>query len=397
MHMPVQRSAASLEQNHAATTSEHDVDTGPEHNELTDTLTAAPPRKPGVGLRVLEGSVETAAVGLPGTVRASERPQWHSTTHHERAVAFLVVEEKKPVRTQPRTSQQRVRVDNVLPLTTMAFLVSLIKPFAYISVPALILRSTSPTARYYVNFGIYVGTMVVVSAWGAVVGVTMLATGQAIDLNHFVARSFYALAGPLLDINIEVEGEEHLQTCPALLMGNHQSMLDILMLGRCALFSIHSHRFTQQWDPCSIRVFPRHSTIMAKKELRWSPLGPFMGLAGALFVDRGNSASAIRSLEEAGETMKRRRTSLWIFPEGTRSSSERPTMLPLKKGGFHLAVQAQLPITPVVTENYWRIYHFGVFNGGTIKIRGACRPNVVASDCPEMPLCKSYPRFQRPA
>jgi lysophosphatidate acyltransferase len=89
-------------------------------------------------------------------------------------------------------------------------------------------------------------------------------------------------------------------------------------------------------------------------------------------VDRGNSASAIRSLEEAGQTMKRRRKSLWIFPEGTRSSSEQPAMLSFKKGGFHLAVQAQLPITPVVTENYWRLYHSGVFNGGTIKIRGVC-------------------------
>jgi lysophosphatidate acyltransferase len=80
--------------------------------------------------------------------------------------------------------------------------------------------------------------MVVVSAWGAVVGTAMLAAGRAIDLNHFVARSFYALAGTLLDIRIEVEGEEHLQTCPALLMGNHQSMLDVLVLGRYVGFSL---------------------------------------------------------------------------------------------------------------------------------------------------------------
>jgi lysophosphatidate acyltransferase len=97
-----------------------------------------------------------------------------------------------------------------------------------------------------------------------------------------------------------------------------------------------------------------------------------MELAGALFVDRGNSASAIRTLQEAGQTMKRRKVSLWIYPEGTRSSSEVLTMLPFKKGGFHLAVQSQLPITPIVTENYWRLYHSGIFNGGTIKIRGAC-------------------------
>ncbi|KAJ2967875.1 hypothetical protein NUW54_g13379 [Trametes sanguinea] len=41
---------------------------------------------------------------------------------------------------------------------------------------------------------------------------------------------------------------------------------------------------------------------MAKKELQWSPLlGQFMTLAGAVFVDRGNNARAVRSLTAAGE------------------------------------------------------------------------------------------------
>jgi len=112
------------------------------------------------------------------------------------------------------------------------------------------------------------------------------------------------------------------------------------------------------------------TVIMAKKELKWSPLGPFMRLVGALFVDRGNSASAIQSLAEAGQMMKRNGTSLWIFPEGTRSSSEVPSMLPLKKGGFHLAVKSGIPIVPVVTENYWWLYHSGVFSQGRMKVRG---------------------------
>jgi lysophosphatidate acyltransferase len=118
------------------------------------------------------------------------------------------------------------------------------------------------------------------------------------------------------------------------------------------------------------RIFPRNTSIMAKKELKWTPLGPFMGFAGALFIDRGNSASAIRSLGEATDTMKRNGSSLWMFPEGTRSSSEIPSMLPLKKGGFHLAVQAGIPIVPAVVENYWWLYHPGIFGHGTIKVRG---------------------------
>jgi lysophosphatidate acyltransferase len=122
------------------------------------------------------------------------------------------------------------------------------------------------------------------------------------------------------------------------------------------------------------RVFPHKTTIMAKHELKWTPLGPFMALAGALFVNRGNSASAIKSLGDAGETMKRQGTSLWIFPEGTRSSSEVPSMRQFKKGGFHLAVQAGIPIIPIVTENYWRLYHSGLFSSGTLKVRGTKSP-----------------------
>lgn len=61
-------------------------------------------------------------------------------------------------------------------------------------------------------------------------------------------------------------------------------------------------------------------SIMGKKELQWVPLlGQFMQLSGAVFVDRGNNAAAVRSLAAAGETIRSRHTSLWMFPEGTRA------------------------------------------------------------------------------
>lgn len=108
---------------------------------------------------------------------------------------------------------------------------------------------------------------------------------------------------------------------------------------------------------------------MAKQSLRWSPLGPFMAMAGTVFIDRSNNGSAVQSLKVAGEGMKARGTSLWIFAEGTRTSQEIPNMRPLKKGGFYLAVQNGIPIVPVVFENYWRFYHHGVFNSGVMKVR----------------------------
>ena len=109
---------------------------------------------------------------------------------------------------------------------------------------------------------------------------------------------------------------------------------------------------------------------MAKKSLQFSPLGPFMSLSGTIFIDRGNNANAIRSIDAAGKRMLSTKTSLWMFPEGTRFLSKEPDMLPLKKGGFHLAVNAGIPVIPIVVENYWHMYRKGVFESGIIKVRG---------------------------
>lgn len=60
-----------------------------------------------------------------------------------------------------------------------------------------------------------------------------------------------------------------------------------------------------------------------------------------------------------------------IFPEGTRSHLETPDMLPFKKGAFHLAIQSQYPITPIVIENYSHLYSSRrmAFPGGEIQVR----------------------------
>lgn len=110
---------------------------------------------------------------------------------------------------------------------------------------------------------------------------------------------------------------------------------------------------------------------MGKRELQWTPLlGQFMALSGAVFVDRGNNAKAVQSLTAAGDTIKARKTSLWMFPEGTRSMRVHNDMLSFKRGAFHTAVNAGVPIVPIVFENYWRLYHKGVFESGVIRVKG---------------------------
>ncbi|KAL0576168.1 1-acylglycerol-3-phosphate O-acyltransferase [Marasmius crinis-equi] len=225
---------------------------------------------------------------------------------------------------------------------------------------------SSSKGRYYVRFGVYAASLTVVATLGVFVGAAMAIVGHRYDVDFVIARIFYYLGSRVLGITIDVEGEEHLETRPAVYMSNHQSILDILFVAR---------------------TMPRQTSIMAKKSIQMTPLGPFMMLAGTIFIDRGNNARAVRSLEAAGEKMRRNRTSLWIYPEGTRNLSQQPELLSFKKGGFHLAIQAGIPIVPVISESYWHLYHKGHFEPGTAKIRvlpPIPTAGMTAADVPEL-------------
>jgi lysophosphatidate acyltransferase len=71
-----------------------------------------------------------------------------------------------------------------------------------------------------------------------------------------------------------------------------------------------------------------------------------------VFIDRANSKNARAAFDGAAKHIRDERQSVFIFPEGTRSYYNKPDLLPFKKGAFHLAVQAQVPIVPIVCANY---------------------------------------------
>lgn len=99
-----------------------------------------------------------------------------------------------------------------------------------------------------------------------------------------------------------------------------------------------------------------------------------MALSKSVFIDRANRASARTTFDGAANTMRQERQSVFIFPEGTRSYAEKPDMLPFKKGAFHLAIQAQVPIVPVVVANYSDVLNLKkkMFNKGVIDVSGMC-------------------------
>ncbi|KAJ7163908.1 1-acyl-sn-glycerol-3-phosphate-acyltransferase [Mycena crocata] len=202
--------------------------------------------------------------------------------------------------------------------------------------------------RYLLRIGMYLATM---SLWGIAatpVSFVMTVIGRRFEVGRVVTRSFFHFISWVLDLRVEFEGAEHLATEPAVLMVNHQSALDVWLIGS---------------------FLPKRVSVMAKKSLGWSPIGPVLYLSGSILVERGSGARAVASIRKAGATLREGGISLLVFPEGTRNGAATPSLLPFKKGGFHMAVQSGLPIVPVVCENYSHMYHRGYFEPTTLKVR----------------------------
>jgi 1-acyl-sn-glycerol-3-phosphate acyltransferase len=92
------------------------------------------------------------------------------------------------------------------------------------------------------------------------------------------------------------------------------------------------------------RLHPRLH-VLHKAELSKIPLiGTAMRVGGFVPVERQNREQSFRSISAGAESLKAGNPFL-IFPEGTRSRTEH--LLPFKKGGFIMAIEAQVPIVPV--------------------------------------------------
>lgn len=92
-------------------------------------------------------------------------------------------------------------------------------------------------------------------------------------------------------------------------------------------------------------------SVVAKKELFFAwPFGLAAWLCGLIFINRMNSESSRDHLTKASNNLKNKKIKLWIFPEGTRRNTGE--LHPFKKGAFHVAIDGQIPILPVVFSSY---------------------------------------------
>jgi|HubBroStandDraft_6_1064221.scaffolds.fasta_scaffold32372_2 putative phosphoserine phosphatase/1-acylglycerol-3-phosphate O-acyltransferase len=183
-----------------------------------------------------------------------------------------------------------------------------------------------PGAEQLLRTGAALTGLGAAAAVGIGIGLLNGSRRQAANLATSVGSDIaLALAG----VQLRVSGEEHLWTQrPAVFVFNHQSSMDV---------------------PIVANLVRRDLTAVAKKEASRDPRFAILGhVARVAYVDRGNSQQARAALAPAVDRL-REGISLAIAPEGTRSVT--PRLGRFRKGAFHVAMQAGVPIVPIVIRN----------------------------------------------
>jgi lysophosphatidate acyltransferase len=149
-----------------------------------------------------------------------------------------------------------------------------------------------------------------------------------IRLDHAYSKLFGPIAQKICGLEVVVENAHHFQSeTPAVYVANHQGAVDVVTFA----------------SVCGPKVI-----IIAKKEIIWVPFfGLFFKGAGNILIDRKNRAQSASGLSQAVRAIHEKGAQIYIFPEGTRNRTSEP-MLPFKKGAFHMAIAAQVPVVPFV-------------------------------------------------
>lgn len=167
---------------------------------------------------------------------------------------------------------------------------------------------------------------------------------------HHIVRTWGRVSLWLVGIRLEIEGSvvlEHAE--PRLYVVNHPSALEVL------------------WGAA---VCPPRPLAIGKRELIFIPVINLVWWAlGFAFVDRKNGQRAIKGLRKVVRRIGAESRTLLIAPEGTRSRDGR--VGPFKKGAFHLAVQAQVPIHPVAVHGTFELMPRSAWlaRSGVIRLR----------------------------
>jgi 1-acyl-sn-glycerol-3-phosphate acyltransferase len=142
---------------------------------------------------------------------------------------------------------------------------------------------------------------------------------------HWCAQVWCRLIARTSGARVSVYGVEHIAPGTSyVFLSTHQSYMDI---------------------PAMLGYLPAQLRIAAKKILFRIPfMGWHLWRAGHIPIDRSSTENAVMSMQRAGGYI-RSGICAFVFPEGTRSRDGH--LHGFKKGGFKLALQAQVPIIPI--------------------------------------------------
>lgn len=142
---------------------------------------------------------------------------------------------------------------------------------------------------------------------------------------HWCSQVWSRLIANTAGAKVIVHGLGHLEPGRSyVFLSTHQSYMDI---------------------PAMLGYLPVQLRIAAKKILFKIPfMGWHLARAGHIPIDRSSTQNAVASMKNAAGHLKDS-ICVFIFPEGTRSRDG--ALHPFKKGGFKLAIQAEVPIVPV--------------------------------------------------
>ena len=153
---------------------------------------------------------------------------------------------------------------------------------------------------------------------------TILLTGKKENFKFFGVIWGKTLSF-IFNIKLILKGKHNLQDRNYIFASNHASLIDIPLL----LIAVN-----------------RYTVFIAKSELSKIPIfKSILDKAGFIFVDRKNNDSAVKSMNNLIEDIKKIPRSVAIFPEGTRTSDG--NLLPFKKGAAIFAINTDIPVVPV--------------------------------------------------
>jgi putative phosphoserine phosphatase/1-acylglycerol-3-phosphate O-acyltransferase len=174
-------------------------------------------------------------------------------------------------------------------------------------------------------------------------------TGSKREAVNFSVSVFADTASALIGLNLKIKGEQHLWSHrPAVFIFNHQSNVDLVIMAR---------------------LMRRDISGVGKRELRDMPIiGRVLEASGVVLIDRSNTAAAIESMAPLVDAMRVEGKSVCLSPEGTRAVT--PKLAEFKKGAFHLAMQAGVPIVPIVIQNSGDVQPKGdmLYHPGTVNV-----------------------------